>query len=235
MEETVNNRPIFTLAPRLMCCADMVRKGAKVVDIGTDHAYLPIWLAKQNIIEHAIAADLRQGPLDNADTNIRKYRVEGIIETRLSNGLDKINENEADDIIIAGMGGELISNIILGADWLKNPDKRIILQPMTSVKELRVFLDEQGFSILREVAVFSEGKVYTVMYCWYTGEAYERDELYPYIGMMMNEPNEAAYIYVQREIYHIKNKIKGLEASGNSREIEHLKNIVNKLNGTINK
>ena len=123
--------PLFRLGNRLALCASMVREGTKLADIGTDHAYLPIWLARKGRISSAIAADVKPLPLRSAEQNIRRYHVEEQITTRLSDGLRALSPDEADDIVLAGMGGELIIRLIGEAPWLKAGDKRLILQPMT--------------------------------------------------------------------------------------------------------
>lgn len=98
----------------------------------SDHAYLHIWLVKKGVIQKAIAADINMGPLQKAAFNIRRYNVGKQVDARLSDGLELIFPNEADDIVIAGMGGELIADIIEKAPWLKDVQKHLILQPMTS-------------------------------------------------------------------------------------------------------
>ena len=129
-------RPLFQLDPRLSLCASFVPAGAKLADIGTDHGYLPIWLAKTGRVIHAVAADLRPGPLERAKENVRKYQVEDIVELRLSDGLQAFLPEEADFIVIAGMGGEVIASI-LGALPAEGNRRRLVLQPMTRAEELR--------------------------------------------------------------------------------------------------
>ena len=111
------------LTNRLLLCAEMVSENKKTVDVGTDHAYLPIWLTLNNKINFALACDVKTGPLKNADKNIRKYDLENIIKTRISDGLKNVNEAEAEQIIIAGMGGNIISNILDECKWQTKKDK----------------------------------------------------------------------------------------------------------------
>lgn len=200
-----------SLNNRLKACALMVRKGAKVVDIGTDHAYLPIWLVQNNIVKSAIAADINEGPLNIAKQNIAKYSLSDKIETRLSNGLEKINRDEVDDIVIAGMGGELISNILSKASWLKDSSKNLILQPMTTSRELRIFLKGENYKIYKEETVTSEKRVYTIINARYTKEQITVDRLYPYIGKLDVPLSIESKEYIKREINNIKNQIKGLK------------------------
>ena len=175
-------RPLFQLDPRLSLCASFVPAGAKLADIGTDHGYLPIWLAKTGRVIHAVAADLRPGPLERAKENVRKYQVEDIVELRLSDGLQAFLPEEADFIVIAGMGGEVIASILGAAPWLKETGARLVLQPMTRAEELRRFLAEHGFEILEERPVLSLGRPYSVLLTAYTGRQEAGGNSFPLPG-----------------------------------------------------
>lgn len=203
------SRPLFQLDARLQLCANYVRQGTRMVDIGTDHAYLPVWLEKHGLIRSAVAADVRSGPLANAEENLRRYETEHI-SVRLSNGLEAILPEEAEDIVIAGMGGELIAQILSHAPWVKQEERRLILQPMTCAPELREYLRTNGFVVLREEAVESRGHVYSVMLLqWQQGRAVT-GELYPYIGIL--QPNTpAACQYFKKQITSLRVRGQGLK------------------------
>ena len=100
------------MTPRLMSAAGFVSCGATVVDVGTDHAYIPIWLVKNGVCPGAVAMDINQGPILRAEENIRKFGLETKIRTKLSDGLAALEPNEADTVVIAGMGGILINQIL---------------------------------------------------------------------------------------------------------------------------
>ncbi len=219
----------MNLDKRLLCCANLIRPNCRVVDVGTDHAYLLIWLAQNKMIKYGIASDLRKGPLANAIDNIKKYKVDNILEARLSDGLLNIKENEVDDIVIAGMGGELISQIIKGAEWLKNKDKHLILQPMTCAKELREFLYKEGYDILKENTVLSSSRVYSVMLARFSHTSREVHELYPYIGKILDNYDYSTGIYIKREIRDLKNKCKGFSAVKNTEAENELNEVIKKL------
>ena len=136
---------------RLMAIANLVRKDKVFADIGTDHAYLPVYLVEKGIIKMGIAADLRVGPLENARDAVVAYGYSEQIELRLSDGLDNFNDNEVEEIAVAGMGGLLISEFINRTHWLKNENIHLILQPMSHVEELRKTLFDNGFIIDKEV------------------------------------------------------------------------------------
>ena len=100
------------ISERLRTVAGMVSPGCRLADVGTDHAYIPIYLMQNGVIPQAVAMDINQGPLLRATENIRRYGLTGRIETRLSDGLEKLQAGEADTILIAGMGGLLMVRIL---------------------------------------------------------------------------------------------------------------------------
>lgn len=161
------------LSKRLQTIADFVKKGAVVADIGTDHAHIPIYLIKNNIISKAYACDINKGPLEKAKENINYYGVKNI-ELRLSNGLEKLKTDEADTLIIAGMGGELITDILEKGRRFFESKRKFILSPHTKIDEVRKFLLSNGFEITKEDMCIDEGKFYTVMEVKYT----ENKEMY---------------------------------------------------------
>jgi len=226
--------PLFILGERLQLCASMVRPGAAMADIGTDHAYLPIWLAKQDLIAYSIAADVKLGPLQKAQINIQRYHVQNTVSARLSDGLNAIFAPEADDIVIAGMGGEMIIKIITDAPWLKDKQKHIILQPMTSAEQLREFLAEQGFAVLKEQAVVEDGRVYSALLAEYSTEKISVDELYPHIGKLdAGTPDNCAYI--RRRVTNLEKRMHGLNLSQKKEEADALGSVIIKLNAMLKK
>ena len=128
---------MIKLDTRLKLAADEVRPGKKLVDIGTDHAYLPAFLVENGICTEAIAADIGKGPLENAKKVVSVSKdLNEKITLRLSDGLKEIRPDEAEDIVIAGMGGILISEILTSAPWVKDETKRLILQPMSHAEDV---------------------------------------------------------------------------------------------------
>lgn len=215
------------LDERLALCASFVREYSKIADIGTDHAYLPVYLIKSGRADHAVAADVRVGPLENAKKNISENGLSDRIKTVLSDGLEKISPDEADDIVIAGMGGELIVKIIEAAPWLKNSSKHLILQPMTRAEELREYLCREGFRIITEKACISCKKSYSVILCEYDGAERECSDVYRYIGELDNDKSMEAerYKYVINE--KLKKKIKGYNEG--SEEYKRLNDLIDYL------
>lgn len=151
------------LTPRLRAIADLVPQDSLFADIGTDHAYLPTWLLLHGVIKHAIAADLREGPLDRARETARRYSVEDKMDFRLCDGLSNVKENEVTTIAIAGMGGDTIAHILGQAPWTQSKDILLLLQPMTSQPDLRQWLFENGYCIENERIVREGEKLYTIL------------------------------------------------------------------------
>lgn len=167
----------ITLDERLSAAAGFCRNGKIAVDVGCDHAQLACFLAK-NISKSVIASDVRDGPLCSARKTVEKQGVSNVRVVK-SDGLCEIDF--ADDVIICGMGGELIAQIIEGCRFL-NGDTRFILQPMTKADYLRRFLCSQGFEIIEEKGAEDGGHVYTVMLVKFTGKRFCIDEIFALVG-----------------------------------------------------
>lgn len=169
------------LSRRLLAIADFVPYGAYVCDVGTDHGLLPVFLSESGRAKGVIATDINEKPLESARKNIIRDKAVNI-ELRLCDGLAAVSEGEADTVIIAGMGGEVISGIISRCGWIKNKGITLILQPMTSGEILRKFLLDNGFEITGEKAVFENGKIYSVILSRYTGRIFRAPDYYYFIG-----------------------------------------------------
>ena len=201
---------IPTIKPngRLSLCAEMVREGSRLADIGTDHGYLPIALCHSGKIPSALACDINPLPLRSAQENIAKFGLSDKIQTRLSDGLDKVRPDEVDDIVIAGMGGELIRDILIAAPWIRDENKRLVLQPMTHHEDLILWLYENGFIIERQAATLDEGKYYTVLAARFTGEQTPFD-LYTAIVGKLDLRDENSRGFLRRSLHNLRNKSKG--------------------------
>ena len=151
------------LSPRLRAIAAWVPQDARFADIGTDHAFLPLWLLQKGRIDRAIVSDLRRGPLDRAKTNAQRFGLADRMEFRLCDGLSAIRPEEVDTVSIAGMGGETIAQILAAAPWTRTQALTLLLQPMSSAADLRAWLSTHGFRIAEE-KIMCEGKtLYTIM------------------------------------------------------------------------
>lgn len=172
---------MFTLNNRLKAAYELCRDGKVAADIGCDHAQLACCLA-MNKSESVIAADVREGPLDAARRTVQQCGVQNVTLV-LSDGLEKIDY--ADDVIICGIGGELIARIIDGCRFLSS-DTRFIVQPMTRADYLRRWLYENGFDIREERTAVDGGRYYSVMCVEYTGDRKKLDEVSALTGKISN-------------------------------------------------
>lgn len=197
------------LDKRLMMCADFVRENARVADIGTDHAYLPLWLCLNGKCPSAIAADINPEPLSRGIEAIKNACAEHLVSARLSDGLEKIKRDEADDIVIAGMGGELIAKIIENCPFSRDSSKHFILQPMTKSEVLIKYLYQSGFEILRQDCCVASGKCYTVILASYTGIKKEYDEVFCYLGRLDPKNNSTHRLFAENHILRLSKQSKG--------------------------
>ena len=151
------------LTPRLQAIADQIASGARLADIGTDHAYLPIWLIENGRVASAIASDIREGPLARAEENAARHGCLERISLRLGAGLERVCAEECDTVSIAGMGGETIADILAAAPWTAAGEHLLLLQPMTMTAELRCWLWAHGYEIERESLCREDHRRYVVL------------------------------------------------------------------------
>lgn len=157
------------LPARLEYVFSLAEKSRLTVDVGTDHGKLAAALVLSGRAERAIASDVKEGPLSKAEELIAKLGLADKVGLRLADGLTGLDDSGADQAVIAGMGGELIASIIAAAPWVKTAGIHLVLQPMTTAPELRRFLAEEGFRILRQGAALEDGKPYEVITARYDG------------------------------------------------------------------
>jgi len=163
------------LSKRLQAVADSVTKGNKVADVGCDHAYISIYLIQQHIAPQVIAMDVNKGPLERGRENIKHLGLSNQIDTRLSDGLQKLTPGEVDTILIAGMGGALTVRILEeGLEAVKQA-KELILQPQSELFLVRKFIKKINFQIIAEQMLIDDGKYYTVMKAYKVSETLESD------------------------------------------------------------
>lgn len=211
----------FKISNRLCTAASFVRDGAVVADIGTDHAYLPIYLLLNNKITRAYASDINVGPIQRAKENIQKYGLEKYIEAKVASGLDGIENASPDDIVICGMGGELIVKILENSSYIRNENVRLILQPMTHVEQVRDYLSN-GFSTVAEKVVFEDGKLYQVLCLQYDGAFHPHSRIELELGKInIQNRSEEFKILLNSTIAKKRKRREGLRIGGyGTREID---------------
>ena len=206
---------MFKLSERLRLTASFVRQGAVLADVGTDHAYIPAFLIKSGVISKAYASDINEGPLKNAAKTLENENISGVTLI-ISDGLENIPKNDISDVLIAGMGGELIAKILSGCTWCADTRLNFILQPMTKADYLRKFLYKNGFEIIKESLATEGEKIYTVMLVRYSGEKQEISEAFALIGLPDN--SELFKTKKQREIKRLKRICEGLSKSPSDKD-----------------
>ena len=193
---------MIRISDRLRIVAHMCDKGAVVADIGTDHGYLPIYLVQEGIAPSAIAMDLRKGPLEKAKKHICDNCLEDRIQTRLSDGLEKLSKNEADIITICGMGGRLIADIVTKGKDVITQNTILVVSPQSEVGEFRHFLVSQGFEIEDEQMLKEDGKYYFIIKCRKSEESVcsEFSETqYQYGWKLLDSKDKTPYEYLIKE------------------------------------
>lgn len=226
----------INLDGRLSCAASMVRHDSVVADIGTDHAYIPIYLITRGISRFAIASDVNKGPLERAKKNAAEYSVADRMRFTLADGLEGIEpEREGvSDIVICGMGGELIARIISASEYTKKDGVRLVLQPMSCAAELRLFLADNGYNILTEKLCQAAGKTYTCILAEYDGVRRSFDEAELILGRHNIEANEPLFPEFARSFAKkTEVRINGLRAGCHDASDDE--RILGKLNEIIKK
>lgn len=154
---------MLKISERLATVASLIPKGAHLVDVGTDHGYVPIWLLQKQHIVSAIAMDVNKGPLARARENRDKYGFTDVMDLRLSNGLEKLKPGEGDSVLIAGMGGPLMIRIIEEGRKNASSIQTWVLQPQSEIPSVRRYLHEHDFKIIEEIMLKDDGKYYMAM------------------------------------------------------------------------
>lgn len=201
------------LSPRLQAIADSIKSCTILADIGTDHAYIPIYLALEGCIDHAIAADINKGPLEIAQKGIQQYRLDDKIETRLGSGLTVLKPHEAEAIVIAGMGGMLIAEIIEASKDVAMSAKDLVLQPMQDSGKLRKYLLEQGFEIIDEELAKEDRKIYEILWVKYTGHSKIVESFIEIGPKVIEKKHPLAIELIDKKIKELKDVLEKLQAA----------------------
>ena len=218
---------MLELSKRLSLIAQFVNEGSSVCDVGTDHGYLPAFLYLSGKCKSVCATDINQKPLLSAKSNLERLGASGV-NLILCDGLAGVSRDNADTIIIAGMGGEVISGIISRARFLQDNTVSLVLQPTTAAKELRLFLAQNGFAVEQEKAISENGKIYSVMLVRFSGAQYDIDDVRSAIGILTPVDDDSVE-YIQKQ-YRIAQKCANDLSQVSHKQTEYnyyLKNLTN--------
>ncbi len=156
---------MIKLSKRLQAVADLVTEGSRVCDVGTDHGYIPIYLVGIHKIPSALAMDVNEGPLLRAKEHIAAQNMTDAVSTRRSDGLKALQTDEADSVVIAGMGGGLIIRILEEGAKKLSSIRELILQPQSDIALVREYIRTHGFTIVAQDMVYEDGKYYMMFRC----------------------------------------------------------------------
>lgn len=217
------------LSPRLKAIADLISPCNCFADIGTDHAYLPVYLCGIGKCRKAVASDVNKGPLKRAEKTVLEYGKYDKIDLRLGGGLETVLKDEADSVVIAGMGGLIIAKILEDGREKINDGCKIVLQPMTAVPELREYLYNNGWTVTEEHLVREDEKIYNIIEICKGESGVVPTEAELFVGKeLMKKRPENYDEYLKRRIKKLSVMIDGLKAS-DSEESKLKLNAVQKL------
>lgn len=202
--------------------------------MGTDHGRLALQLVLCGKCPSVYATDVREASLEKAKVLAKRFHIEDKMICTLTNGLQGLPADEIDDVVIAGMGGETIGEIISAAPWLQDDAKNLVLVPANGHDFLRDYLFENGFTIVKEVAVEAKGRVYTVIQSKYTGEKYTPTLKEMHIGSIIEEKTVAAKKYVEKVLRLVQKEMTGKEKAGRF-ALEQLKQLEQELTEVLTK
>ena len=205
------------LNPRLTSAAEFVRQGARFADVGTDHAYLPLFLLSEGRISYALCTDINEGPLASAVANAKDAGLYDKMDFRLTDGAAALAEYGITDMAICGMGGDLIASIVEAADYLRDEKINLILQPMTKQEALRENLYLMGYEIIAESYSRDAGKPYVCMQVKYCGDkkelSEEEREICPQNAEIINKDLQINYL--KKKVSTYKKIVGGKKSGGN--------------------
>lgn len=213
-------QPKTVLSARLRSAVPYLKRGGAVIDVGTDHAYLPIYLVGEGISSRALACDINRGPIESAARNIAAAGLARRIDTLCTDGLHGAEQFAPDDIMIFGMGGELIIRILSEAPWVKDAGIGLVLQPMTRAHLLRRWLLENGFAIVGET-ITHEDRYYQTIAARFSGKSEEYTEeelLLGRLNIQNNAPNLGGFIEHEIGVWEAIRRGKAQAANADTRD-----------------
>ena len=221
---------IITPSARLCSALPYLTKGGAVIDVGTDHAYLPIYLVAEGISSRALACDINQGPIESARKNIATAKFQNQIDTLCTDGLHGAEHFHPDDVLIFGMGGELIMRILSEAPWVKDERIGLVLQPMTRAHTLRRWLLENGFAIVGETITHEDKRYYQTIaarYCGKVEEYTEEELLLGRLNIQNNTPNLGGFVEHEIGVWEAIRRGKSQSVTGNTSDEDRVLQFLN--------
>ena len=224
------------LSIRLKAIVNMIEECDSVIDVGTDHGYVPIYLVKNGVIKSAIASDINRGPVDKARKNIIQSNVQEQISCRMGSGLSTVNKGETEIAIIAGMGGNLIRDILEADLEVVKQFKYMILQPVQNAEVLREYLYITGYDILDEEICKDDGKFYEIIKVKYNTKPVTLDDIYYEISkILLDKKNTVMQSFIEYKLQKYSKVYDSLNADtilSKNRKVQ-LYHVIQKLKGFL--
>ncbi|MEF2902093.1 MAG: class I SAM-dependent methyltransferase [Terrisporobacter sp.] len=216
------------LTNRLLKIASLVNENKRLADIGTDHGYIPVYLLNEGKINFAILADINKGPLENARSEVKRNKLEDKVDLRLGSGIEVLKKGEVDEVIIAGMGGILIGELLEANKEVAHSVEKLILQPMQAQEELRRYLLNNGYEILNECLEKEDFRLYEIIEARYTGKNTTIDDEinYEVSQKLIENKDELLAEFIDNKIKKYNNIIEKL-GDKNSEAVIFKRNLAN--------
>jgi len=214
------------LSKRLQAVVSMVTPGLRVADVGCDHAYVSIYLIEHGIASECLAMDVNEGPLQRAQKNIQTHRLTDRIQTRLGSGLEQAKPGEVDAVLMAGMGGILVRDLLEGSREISQSLQEWILQPQSDIDLVRRYIRENGFRIVEEDMVLEDGKYYPMFRAVPAEKADSEDKtdekmqlVYDHFGkLLLQNHHPVLKEFLDQRAIHYDAVVRQMEASGHEGE-----------------
>ncbi len=213
---------------RMRAVCSCVTYGGTVCDVGTDHAFVPIELLQSGKCKRAVITDISQPSLEKGIENVRKNGLTEFVDAFCCSGTLGIDASTLTDVVIAGMGGELIASIIDADPRLHDSRLNFVLQPMSRAEELRRYLFTHGFKTKRELRVRSDGRLYTIITASFVGQNTEFSTRELYLGLDHGD-SELDLEYAEWVKKGFETKLRGLIEGGKTDDAEEIKKMIGEL------
>lgn len=213
------------LSKRMQAVANLITPGDALADVGTDHGYIPIYAVEEKIVNRAIAMDINRGPIQRAASHILEHGLEAYIETRCCDGVQGLNMNEVQTVVIAGMGGGLMQKIMEDGKEILATVPEVILQPQSEIEKFRYYLAEHGWLIEKEDMVFEDGKYYPMMRVVH-GHMEITDVLYGKFGIyLLKDQHPVLRDFLNKSLSTNEDILQKLYKNGRTEEDDRVKEI----------
>ncbi|MHB1125760.1 MAG: tRNA (adenine(22)-N(1))-methyltransferase [Bacillota bacterium] len=222
--------PMVSLSRRLASIASYIEPGSTVADIGTDHAYLPVYLVETRVCPRAVAVEINKGPWQSALDQVHARGLQSEVSVRLGDGLQVVRPGEVNTVIIAGMGGGTMRRIMEVSPEVLEEVKRLVLQPMNDTGELRRWLLDNGWSLVEEDLVMEDGRFYEIVIAERgTGPCWDDPVLLEVGPLLAARGHPLLLPFLDHKLKHHRLVLEKLTRSGSQRAAEKIPALLEKV------